>query len=172
MNDTIDYSEEFDEGPSKSQRKREMHALQELGQQLTELSATQLASFELPEEVHAAIIEMHRIRQREARRRHLQFIGKMMRKVDGDEVRAKLDAIKSQGTLSVQRQHLIEQWRDRMLSNDKQAVSDFIDAYPGVDIQHLRQLVRQAHKEVSQSKPPAHARKLFRYLRDTIAEAD
>ncbi|UTF59677.1 ribosome biogenesis factor YjgA [Gilvimarinus sp. DA14] len=172
MNDTIDYDEEFDEGPSKSQRKREMHALQELGQQLTELSDTQLASIELPEEVHAAIVEMHRIRQREARRRHLQFIGKMMRKVDGDEVKARLEAIKAQGSLSVQRQHLIEQWRDRMLSGDKQAVSDFIEAYPNVDIQHLRQLVRQAQKEKSQNKPPAHARKLFRCLRDTLAEAD
>ncbi|MDO3382848.1 ribosome biogenesis factor YjgA [Gilvimarinus algae] len=169
MNDYYDDEEHL--GPSKTQRKREMHALQELGRQLTELKESQLASIELPEEVLTAVREMQRIRQNEAKRRHLQFIGKLMRNVDGERVAADIDAIKSAGTLSVQRQHLIEQWRDRLLS-DNDALSEFISQYPEVDIQHLRQLVRLAQKEQSQQKAPAHARKLFRYLRDTLAARD
>lgn len=169
----IDYDDEYEEqAPSKSQIKREMHALQDMGKALSELTPSQLAGIDVPDEVREAITELLRIRSNEAKRRQLQYIGKLMRKVDTDQLAADLESIRTQGTLSVQRQHLIEQWRDRMLDGDKQAVGDFIDAYPQVDIQHLRQLVRQALKEKSQQKAPAHARKLFRYLRDTMALSD
>ncbi|MDO6746877.1 ribosome biogenesis factor YjgA [Gilvimarinus sp. 1_MG-2023] len=159
---------EFDDLPSKSQRKREMHALQALGQELTELSDSQLLSLDLPSEVLEAIQEMHRIRQREARRRHLQFIGKVMRKVDGEQVRQQLDNLNAKHSLNTQRQHQVENWRDQLIDGNPDTLQQFISNHPDVDIQHLRQLVRMAQKEKSQAKAPAHARKLFRYLRDTV----
>jgi ribosome-associated protein len=113
---------------------------------------------------------MERIRQREARRRQLQRIGRLMQLVDGEEVAAQLAAIKSQGTLSIQRQHLIERWRDELLSDEADALNRFIAEYPNIEIQHLRQLIRQARKAPTQTKATTHARKLFRYIRDTLAQ--
>ncbi|WP_049723614.1 ribosome biogenesis factor YjgA [Gilvimarinus polysaccharolyticus] len=165
-------AEEFDEGPSKSQRKRDMHVLQDLGRELTELKASQLAGIELPDELREAIIEIERIRQREAKRRQLQRIGRLMQLVDGDDIAAQLTAIKSQGTLSVQRQHVIERWRDELLSDDNDALSRFITEYPDTDIQHLRQLIRQANKKQPHEKATTNSRKLFRYIRDTLAQND
>lgn len=162
--------EEYDNIPSKTQRKKEMHALQDLGKQLTELSDNQLASLELPEDLRLAITEMHRIRQNEARRRHLQYIGKVMRKIDSDAIQTQLDALNAKHSLNVQLQHQIEHWRDQLLEGQADVLQQFIDKYPHVDIQHLRQLIRSAQKELSQGKPPAHARKLFRFLRDTVFE--
>lgn len=164
--------ETFDDAPSKSQRKRDMHALQALGAELAELKASQLASIELPDELREAIAELERIRQREARRRQMQRIGRLMQQVDGATIAARLAAIKSQGILSVQRQQLIEQWRDQLLDNNSEALNRFIAEHPGVDIQHLRQLIRQGRKEQSQGKPATSARKLFRLIRDTLAAMD
>ncbi|WP_041522499.1 ribosome biogenesis factor YjgA [Gilvimarinus agarilyticus] len=163
-------TEEFYDGPSKSQRKRDMHALQALGQELTELSAAHLAALELPDELREAVIEMGRIRQREARRRQLQRIGRLMQLVDSEQLTTQLSAIKSQGALSVQRQHLIERWRDELLTGGNDALNRFISEYPEVDIQHLRQLIRQASKSQPQEKASGQSRKLFRCIRDTLAQ--
>lgn len=168
MNPEID--DDFEEGPSKSQRKRDMHALQDMGAQLVALSEKQLAEFELPEDLRRAIAEMRNITKNEARRRHLQFIGKLMRKADAEAIALQLEARASKNHLHVQHQHITERWRDRLLAGESGALEEFIGQYPDVDIQHLRQLIRQAQKEQSQNKPPAHARKLFRYLRDILLQ--
>ncbi|MDO3388357.1 ribosome biogenesis factor YjgA [Gilvimarinus sp. SDUM040013] len=165
------YDEDFDienEPPSKSQLKREMHALQELGKQLTELSEGHLLSLDLPEEVLSAVQEMHRIRQREAKRRHLQFIGKVMRKVDSEHIAQQLESLNARHSLNIHLQHQVESWRDQLMAGDQNALQQFIDKYPSVDIQHLRQLMRVAQKEKNIDKAPTHARKLFRYLRDVV----
>jgi ribosome-associated protein len=62
----------------------------------------------------------------------------------------------------------VEQWRDRLLANEDNALSDFFDNYPNADRQVLRNLMRAAQKEKEHNKPPANARKLFKYLRDAI----
>lgn len=154
--------------PSKSQRKRDMHALQAMGEQLVKLNERQLAEFDLPVDLRTAIEEMHRISKNEARRRHLQYIGKLMRKVDVEAITLQLEAMESKNHLHVQHQHLTEQWRDRLLAAEPGALEDFIAHYPQVDIQHLRQLLRMAQKEQAKNQPPAHARKLFRYVRDCL----
>ncbi|HEY7886562.1 MAG TPA: ribosome biogenesis factor YjgA [Cellvibrionaceae bacterium] len=167
-------SEEFEpydeEAPSKSQRKRDMHALQKMGEELIALNNTQLATFKLPEELQRAIVEMHRITKNEARRRHLQFIGKLMRTVDAESIRDGLDALQAKSHSQIQHQHLVEQWRDRLIAGEVNALETFITQYGDIDRQHLRQLIRQAQQEQSHNKPPAHARKLFRYIRDFISE--
>lgn len=91
-----------------------------------------------------------------------------MRKVDGDKVRQQLEQLKAKHSLSTQRHHQVENWRDQLIAGNTDTLQQFIDEHPGVDIQHLRQLIRMAQKEKSQDKAPAHARKLFRYLRDTV----
>jgi ribosome-associated protein len=166
-----DQPEEFDgeEQPiSKSQRKREMLALQKLGEALTKLKPQQLAKIPLDDDLHLAIVELERIHHREGRRRHLQFIGKLMRKADHEAIEQALNEMKREGHQQIQQQHLVEQWRDRLLAEDKDALAEFVDTYQPDDIQQLAQLVRQARKEQAQEKPPAAARKLFRFVRDTL----
>ena len=164
--DGADHDDDF---VSKTQRKREMHDLQDVGKQLIELNDEQLARMPLDPRLEAAIVEMRRIRHREARRRQLQFIGRLMRDADQEGIQAALDQFNHQSRANVQMQHQAEQWRDRLLS-DADALQAFIDEYPAVDIQHLRQLLRQAQKEAGQNKPPASARKLFKEIRETLAE--
>ena len=68
--------------PSKSQRKRDAHALQALGVQLVALSAAQLARLDLPEALHEAVVAAQRMRSHGARTRQMQYIGKVMRQLE------------------------------------------------------------------------------------------
>lgn len=160
-----------DEGKSKSQRKREMQALQDLGRQLTELSEQQLAAFPLQDDLRAALRDYQRIRKNEAKRRQLQYIGKLMRKADEEGIAAEFERIAAQRRRSVQQEHLAEQWRERLLQGNGDEVTRFLEAYPATDRQEFRQLVRNALQEKQSNKPPAQARKLFRFLRAAIARA-
>jgi ribosome-associated protein len=156
---------------SKSQVKREMTALQKLGEKLTELNDKQLATIPLSTQLQEAFAELRRINHREARRRHLQFIGKLMREADHEAIQSAYDKLQEKSDQYVQRQHLVERWRDQLLTGDSKALQDFIDQYPHTDIQHLRQLLRMALKEQAENKPPAHARKLFRHIRETLDQS-
>ncbi len=157
---------------SKSQAKREMTALQKLGEQLVTMNDRQLASMPLSEELHEAILEARRIRQREAHRRHLQFIGRLMRSADHEAIQAAVDKLQDKNDAYIHRQHQIERYRDLLIAQDKQALQNLIAQCPGIDVQHLRHLVRGALKEQEENKPPASARKLFAYIREQIALQD
>lgn len=172
MTDITDEFDDFPEEKSKSQVKREMDALQELGKRLTQLNAEQLDQVPMPDTLDGAIREYQRLKKGEALRRQLQYIGRLMRKLEEDEVEAIAHAINCFDASQVEhahRFHQIENWRDRLLC-DKTALTDYMGQYPEADAQHLRQLIRNAQKEQSQQKNLGGVRKLFRYLRE-IAEA-
>lgn len=157
---------------SKSQAKREMTALQELGEKLVELNDSQLAQIPIESKLLEAIHEARKMSHREARRRHLQYIGKLMRNTEHEAIQEAYDQIQNKNDKYIHRQHQVERYRDLLLGEDAQALQDFIQLYPGVDVQHLRQLIRVAHKEAAENKAPASARKLFRYLREQIDAHD
>ncbi len=157
-----------DERPSKSQVKREMQHLQDLGEQLVKLPSDALANIALRDELREAIAEHRRLKGREALRRHLQFIGRLMRKEDAAAIEQALEAAQSGSVEEKRRLHLTEQWRDRLLDEGDGALADFLAQHPGADRQHLRQLLRSAAQEQARGKPPAAARKLFKYLRDVL----
>ncbi|MCG2582510.1 MAG: DUF615 domain-containing protein [Marinobacter sp.] len=160
-------------GPSKSQLKREMHALQDLGKRMLELSNDQLDTLTISDTLRAAIEESRRIRQNEAKRRHLQFIGKVIRQEDDpDALKRAIDAFDAGSEEHTRRHHLAERWRDRMISEGDSAVGEFVSYCPGADIQHLRNLARNARKDVEKQKNTGQARKLFRYLREAIDEVE
>lgn len=159
-----------DNGISKTQRKREMHALQALGEQLLEFSEQQLAQCQLSEELHQALAEYKRLPNAHgARRRQLQYIGKLMRKVDPAPIEAVLEQQRQQSTRDIRRFHQLEATRDRLLEGDDTTLARLIADYPDLDIQHLRQLIRQAKKQADTGKPPAASRKLFKYLNELSA---
>ena len=156
------------ERPSKSQRKREMTALQETGAQLVELNADQLAQIELPEFLLDAILDAQRIRDFEGRRRQMQYIGKLMREVDPAPIRAKLGQWQGTARAHTAQQHGVERWRERLLTDDG-ALALFAADYPGCDLQHLRSLLASVKRDQALGKPPKNYRELFRALRDIVA---
>ncbi len=169
QNDLKDNSEE-DVIPSKTRRKQEMHALQDIGEQLVELNSKQLAELGLPEMLLDAVIEAKRLHKHEARRRQMQFIGRLMREVDVTLIQKKFA---SWGGVTVQHAawlHLLERWRDRLLA-DEQAFAELGREYPAADLQRLRTLTRNAHKEKLANKPPKSFRAMFHELQAIIPEA-
>lgn len=172
MND-FDLPDDYDEESFKSKTavKKEMHELQALGKRLTELKRSQLEKVPLSEDLRKAIEESSRITQREATRRHLQYIGKLMRAEDTDAIQEAVDLFDASSVAFAQALHALERWRDRLIQGGNEVLSEYIEANPGAEIQHLRQLVRNAKKDVQNEKNTGASRKLFRYLK-TIDDKD
>jgi ribosome-associated protein len=136
-NDENEYS-----GPSKSQLKREMTALQDLGAELVELSRERLAKIEMPERLRDALLDAQRFTKHEARRRQMQYIGKIMRDIDAAPLRAAMDEIKGLSEAANIRQHQLERLRTRLME-DEAIFSEVASEYPGADIQHFSRASRQ-----------------------------
>lgn len=156
--------DDADDSVSKSRRKRECDAMQKLGEALIELKLSELEDLELSDALFAAIMEARKLKSRSALKRQRQYIGKLMRETDSELIEKKLAAIHHRHDFNTARFKQTEQWRDRLLNDDNSAVTELISAYTSIDRQLINQLVRQARKENEQHKPPAAARKLFRYL--------
>ncbi|EWG99348.1 ribosome biogenesis factor YjgA [Halomonas sp. BC04] len=156
-----------DERPSKSQLKREMHKLQALGEQIIAMTPAERSRFPLSDDLLAAVEETSRIRSHEGRRRHMQYVGKLMRGEDLAAIQAVFDSIEQESRHRDLAFHRLEKWRDRLIEEGDEAVETFIADYPDVDRQALRQLIRNARREREQDKPPTSSRRLFRLIRDT-----
>ncbi len=159
------------DGPSKSQLKREDAALQALGLRLTSLSKVQIADFPVAENLRDALVEYKRINSHEARRRHLKRIGKLLREHDSDEVALAMDKADPGSSLSMQATRTAQRWCDRLISEGKPAVTEFVEHHPAVDIQPLRQLLRKASKGADPDKPTPAQRELLRFVRQVIVSA-
>lgn len=154
--------------PSKTQRKQEMQALQALGEKIIALSDAQRARLPLSDDMLAAVEETSRIRSHEGRRRHMQYVGKVMRREDIPAIQAAFDEFEQEKLRRDHAFHRLEQWRDRLIDDDTgDTLEAFIADYPDVDRQTLRQLIRNARSERQSGKPPTNARKLFKLIRDT-----
>ena len=152
---------------SKSALKREMTSLQKIGEKLINLSPGKLAKIPMSEELFEAVMLARRLKNREGRRRQMQYIGKCMRSADSQKITMALESFDHQSEGFRQEQQKLEQWRDRLIAEGDRAISELMLVSPDIDRQHLRQLIRQAHKEAMKNKPPAVSRKIFTYLRDS-----
>jgi ribosome-associated protein len=157
-----------DEIVSKTKRKQEMHALQALGAALVELPESQLGSLALENKLHEAVLAARRIKSHEAKRRQMQYIGRLMRGVDPEPIRERLAAIEGSSARATAEHRRLEAWRERLLA-DEEALTEFAAAFPGTDLQGLRSLLRNARKEMKEGKPPRAYRELFRFLKDAAA---
>ncbi|CAJ0785187.1 hypothetical protein LMG19083_01268 [Ralstonia psammae] len=159
---------------SKSQRKREVNALQDLGTALEALPKDKLAKVPLPEKLVDALREAKRTTAHEGKRRQMQYIGKLMRALTDEEVEAirrVLATFVGASKAETARLHAIERWRDRLIASDD-AVTEFIAAHPDSDVQALRTLVRNARKEAQLAKPPKSSRELFQMVKQALAGGD
>lgn len=151
---------------SKSQVKRELLALQQLGERLIGLSPKEWEQFELGPDMLEALEESRRIKGHNAMRRHVRRVGKLLREEDGEFVHAIIRRIDRQHLDQTRHFHLAEQWRDRLLAEGDDALEGLLAICPTADRQRLRQLIRSAGKAQEGEQPPAARRKLFRYLRE------
>jgi len=150
---------------SRSEKKRQVEALQKLGAALVELAPAQLDAMVLPAELMKAVREAQRITSHGARRRQMQFIGKVMRRIDPEPVRAALSQVAGQSAEVRARQQRLERWRERLIGDDG-ALTEFASQHASADLQALRTVIRNARKEISENKPPRAQRELFRLLRE------
>lgn len=166
-------------GPSKSQRKRDMHTLQDLGTQLLELSNEKLSKLNLDDSLLRAIKEAQHITAREGKRRQLQYIGKLMRHEDADNIRHQLDLWDNGSKEQSKAMHRVEALRD-LLMRDDSALTEFFNEFPQADPQAFRTAVRAAKSEAQKNaslpegKEPIrkHFRQLFQAIKSTIDQAE
>lgn len=157
---------------SKSQRKREMDELKQLGSELLEFTDDALRQLCLPDELLDAIRTAQRINSHGARKRQLQYIGKLMRGIDETPIRQAIEARDHQQSTHTREFHLLEELREKLLARGDSALPDVLAQFPRTDRQHLRKLVRQARKEQEAGQPPRAARLIFRYLRELQEESE
>ena len=150
---------------SKTKRKQEMTALQSLGAKLVDLPASQIAELPMEERLREAVLEAKRITSHEARRRQMQYVGRLMREIDPAPLRERLEAMTGHSAQAAAQHRRLEAWRERLLADDE-ALTAFAAEHPGADLQALRTLIRNTRKEQQQAKPPRSYRELFRLIKE------
>ena len=139
-----DEAEGFDSlPPSRSEKKRQSFALQNMGEELTRLGPQEVKNLDLPADLREALQLYARIGDHEGRRRQMQFIGRVMREIDPAPIRAMLDARREVSAAATAALHKAEQWRDRLLTADEAELAGLVetllaarpaDAQPAADI--------------------------------------
>jgi len=157
-----------DERPSKSALKREMTARQALGERLCTLTSRELEQIPLQPDsaLYVAVLQSRSISSNSARRRHMQYIGKLMRDVDPQPLTAALAQLHAAHAAESEALHELEALRDDLVRRGDPAINNLVTRWPHADRQVLRQILRQHEKEQATGKPPAAGRRLFRYLRE------
>ncbi len=164
-----DDSDDINRPPSKTKIKQQMHDLQDLGQELVKLSKEHLAEVDLPDNLRVAVRDAKKMKSFGAIKRHMQYIGKLMRDVDSAPIQAKLAEWNGTSRQHITWLHQLERWRERLLA-EPDALTELLATYPGADVQHLRTLIRNAVKEKELGKTTNNFRDIFQILRELIPE--
>lgn len=163
--------DDTDDRPSKSERKRQSTDLQALGETLIELPESELAALPLPENLRDAVELARRITAHGGLYRQKQYIGKLMRKIDAEPIRAALAASKDRERVAALRFRRIEQWRDRLLAEGTGAIDALrLEARTGFDTASLARLIERARSERAHEQTPRATRELFRTVRDLLSD--
>lgn len=150
--------------PVKAALKREAEADKALILRMIKLGNTHFKALDISDKLRDAISDARRFKTAALKRQILYTVG-IMRDEDSDAIRAQIDALERPALQEVEAFHQLEQWRDALLAGDNTTLDTLITTFETLDIQHIRQLVRNAQKEQKQNKPPKSARALFQYLK-------
>jgi len=150
---------------SKSQRKREANELLDLAKNLITMPESRLKSLPLDTELREEVEFARSIRSHGARKRQLMTVGKMLRKRDNEQLLDAVNNVDQKNRKMNARFHHVEAWRDRLVAGGDQELSELLEQSPDINVQTLRQLIRNAQKEAKLGKAPTAARKLFKFLR-------
>ncbi|OON60558.1 hypothetical protein B0920_16395 [Massilia sp. KIM] len=162
-----EFEQEY-ERPSKSELKRQSNELQKLGELLIAEPRDRVKRVPMPDEVKDAILMCQTITNHEGRRRQLQYVGKMMRTLNEEEVdiiKRTIDSWKGASKAETAALHALERRREKLLADDK-ALTQLLSEHPQLDAQHMRTLIRNARKEQAENKPPKAYREIFQILKD------
>ena len=157
-----------EELPSKSQAKREMRELQVMADRLGQLPEQQIANLPASEAFRHSLRELRDLTHREARRRHLLHLGRRLLEEDIEALQRELDSQSPGSPENTRRLHICERWRERLLTEGRTALTAFVEAYPDVDVQHLRHLIRNASRESGDNTQDQSARRLYRFIREQV----
>lgn len=158
--------EEFDERPpSKSQRKRDAHAAQDLGVVLIGLRDSELVALDLPERLVDAIRAARTVTSRGGGARQRQYIGKLMRDIDPEPIRAALEAHSAKSAIESERFKRLEAWRDRLLAEGVVALDELERWRPGLDRSEWLRRINASQSERERGGANTAQRELFRALR-------
>ena len=152
---------------SKSQRKREAHELLDLAKKLISMPEARLKKLPMDPDLRHEVDFARSIRPRGARKRQMMTVGKILRKRDNGDLLDAVNNIDQKNRHENVRFHHIETWRDHLIDGNDHDLSELLEQCPAANAQSLRQLIRNAKKEVKLEKPPTAARKLFKLLRET-----
>jgi len=161
-----------DHSPSRTERKNASEELQDIGEKLVSLRLSAFAELALPENLYDAIADARRITAFGGRRRQLQLIGKLMRKLDTESLERVQEALRAehgQSDKETKILHRAERWRDALVTNDEN-LKRWIEEFPGTDTQQLRALIRQVRKDANEAPPRRGQayRQLFTFLRTQL----
>jgi len=156
---------------SKSQKKREMHSLQSVGEELLVLSPDELKRMSLPEELLVAVLDAKRIgpSKHTAMKRQRQYIGRLMREIDPAPIVEHLDRLKGKSALQTAALHSTEQWRERLLK-DERGIDAFLAEFPTAPAAQLRELIAATLSDRAHDRPPKHFRELYRAVHVLVEE--
>lgn len=154
---------------SKSEIKRDAEDLKQLGEKLVNLTKANLTKVPLDDSLKDAIELAQRL-QKEARRRQLQYIGKLLRSIDAEPIREALEKIENKHNQQQAMLHKLEILRDELIAKGDAALTDLLNEYPSADRQQLRNLIRAAQKEKEQNKPSKAYREIYQILKTLILE--
>lgn len=157
-------TEEFDDRPSKSQRKRDMEALRVLAEKLSRIPADHLARVE-NEQIKESVTAATKITKGNARKRQIQYVAKLLSRIDTTTIQQIVDELDASSAAHVQKFHQLESWRERLISGDDAAFGEIVGHYPDCDRQQLRTLTRQAMQEHEKGEQHVQFRKLFQFLK-------
>jgi ribosome-associated protein len=160
------------EPKSKSQVKRDMTALQSLGEKLVKLGPDQLKKIDLGADLLEAVLHARSLRRGEARRRQIQYIGVLMRDVDPEPIREALEEISSGRGQDARLFQKLERWREALIEGNDETLTQILAEHPNADRRRLLRFALNARKEREASGPPKSSRGLFRYLRGLAETTD
>lgn len=155
--------------PSRSQLRRDALDILKLAETLAALSEAELARVPLDEDLREEVRRTRAVTSHIARKRQAQYLAKQMRKLDAEAIEAiryALGVDREKAHRETAMMHRLETWRERLLAEGDDALSELLALHPGADRQRLRTLVRNAQAERKANKPPHAFRELFRELRE------
>ena len=159
----------MDELKSKSQKKRDAEALKKIGVELVGLSMSKLELLPLSDPLKRAVVEAKSLKSHGAVKRQAQLIGKLMRSAEYDAIIAAYEELLAEDSSQTARFHAVEHWRERLIDDGKDALTELIQACPSIDVQQLRQLIKKAVDDKTKEKNTGASKALFRYLRPFLS---
>ena len=158
---------EKDSVVSKTELKKDSKKIQQFGRKISELTINNIEEFKFPLNIYEAVIGLKNLKSNSAKKRQVQYLGKLLREFDLTHAFLVMKQLEVSSQKEIQRNHIIEGWRDKLLSNND-SITEFVDEYPKIDRQSLRQTISNAQKEKKDNKNPKYSRQLFKLIKDII----